>query len=283
MALLARVLLPLLLLIYIAVETYLKLHHSSLCNATGCKLAGELLRFNPIYLNYVGLAAVTVLVIVGFLSLKHKIFVKLFFTILYGAVAFEATILGYQFLVNPEPCIFCMGIFSSLLLIGLLSDVKNFLRLAAVALAVFIGLNTLAVSKNKAFLTEKTTYLIYSKSCPHCHKVIDYFKEHQITYTPISVQEASARNFLKFAGIDSIPVLIDKSTPTMTLRVGDHDIINHYKSLENPLPPLGETPTTSPNQSNVSNLPSDLFKATSKPGCAITITETPDCEKNATH
>jgi len=92
-------------------------------------LAGELLRFNPIYLNYLGLAAVSALTIVGFLSLKNTLMEKLFFLILYGAIAFEATILGYQFLVNPEPCLFCMGIFSSLLLIGLVSHFKNFLTL----------------------------------------------------------------------------------------------------------------------------------------------------------
>lgn len=278
MTLISRVLLPFLLLIYIAIETYLKLNHSSLCNATGCKLAGELLRFNPIYLNYVGIAAVTLLSIVGILSLKNKMMEKFFFIILYGAVAFEATILGYQFLVNPEPCIFCMGIFSSLLLIGLLSDIKNFLRLGAVAFAVFIGLSTLAVSKNKAFLTEQKTYLIYSETCPHCHKVMDYFKEHQIAYTPISVREASARNFLKFAGITSIPVMIDKSTPNILMLVGDHDIITHYKhsdTIEN----KPATENTNISQSSPSYAPVDIFKAASEPGCAITITEVPDCEK----
>jgi len=278
MKLFSRVLLPLLLLIYIAIETYLKLNHSSLCEATGCKLAGELLRFNPIYLNYLGLASVFTLVIVGFLSLKKDFFEKLFFTILYGAIAFEATILGYQFLVNPEPCIFCMGIFSSLLFIALLSHPKNFILIGTVALSIFIALNTLAFTKNKSFITKNGTYLIYSKNCPHCTKVKAFFKKEQITYTPISVQEASARSFLKFAGVTSIPVLITKDKVGISLLVGDHDIMHHYKKT---LTTVAKTPALK--DSSISGgLPSDLFKATNEPGCAITITEIPDCQKDNT-
>lgn len=283
MKLFSRVLLPLLLFIYIVIETYLKLNHSSLCEATGCKLAGELLRFNPIYLNYLGIASVFALIIVGFLSLKNALIEKLFFTLLYGAIAFEATILGYQFLVNTEPCIFCMGIFSSLLLIGLLSQLKNFILIASVALSIFVALNTLALTKNKAFITDDGTYLLYSETCPHCVKVKKYFKEHHIKYTPISVKEASARTFLKFAGVSSIPVLVTKKKTSVSLLVGDRAIIEHY--LPKSSPDTQSKPVTSTTQAQGSylSLPEDLFKATSEPGCAITITETPDCEKNTTN
>ena len=278
----SRVILPLLLLIYISIETYLKLNHNSLCEATGCKLAGELLRFNPLYLNYVGIASVFTLVILGYLSLKRKAIGKLFFVALYSAIAFEATILGYQFLVNPEPCIFCMGIFSSLLIIALLSRMKNFIFIAAAALSVFIGLNTLALNKNKSFLTQEGTYLLHSETCPHCKKVKKYLAEHHIQYTPISIKEASVRNFLKFAGFTTIPVLVLKDAQGTHMFEGDHKIISHYEQEDN-AHTSEAAPKEQPTQSNSAiGLPTDLFKATSEPGCAITITETPDCEKNAT-
>jgi len=284
MKLLSRVLLPLLLLIYISIETYLKLNHSSLCEATGCKLAGELLRFDPIYLNYMGIFAISGLLVLGYFSLRHKLIEKLFFMVLYSAIAFEATILGYQFFVNPEPCIFCMGIFSSLLLIALLSHMKNFVFIAAVALSIIIGLSTLAFSKNKSFITANGIYFIHSNSCPHCAKVKSYFKENHIDYTPISVREASARSFLKFAGITSIPVLVTKDKEGISLLVGDHKIIAHYEVKPKVTATSSENTTTnvSSSENSVLGLPTDLFKATSEPGCAITITETPDCEKNAT-
>jgi len=278
----SRVLLPLFLFIYIAVETYLKLNQSSLCEATGCKLAGELLRFNPLYLNYLGLGAIFFLLILGYFSLKSKLVEKLFFMVLYSAIAFEATILGYQFLANPEPCIFCLGIFSSLSLIALFSHSKNFPLIASIALSIFLGLSTLAITKNKSFITKEGIYLIHSKTCPHCKTVKTYFEEEHINYTPISVEEASARSFLKFAGVSTIPVLVIKDAKSVTLLEGDHTILSHFKN-KNGQKTQTETPDSLPTQSSALGIPDDIFSATSEPGCAITITETPDCEKTDSH
>ncbi|MCF6243535.1 MAG: hypothetical protein L3J43_00695 [Sulfurovum sp.] len=278
MAFFSRVVLPLLLFIYIAIETYLKLNDSSLCDATGCKLAGELLKFNPLYLNYLGLFAVFSLTILGYLSLKNTLMKKVFFTVLYGAIAFEATILGYQYLVNPEPCIFCLGIFSSLLLIGLLSQTKNFILLATIALSIFIGLNTLAINKNKSYITADGLYLIQSNSCSHCKKVKKFFTEEKIDYTPISVREVNARSFLKFVDISSIPVAIIKNENTIQIIKGDKDIITHF-SQEQEQKHVSKREETAQTQTNSSlDLTRDIFSATSEPGCAITITETPSCE-----
>lgn len=280
----SRVLLPLFLFVYIAIETYLKLHKDSLCEATGCKLAGELLRFDPLYLNYLGLGAVFFLLVLGYFSLKSKLIEKLFFMVLYSAIAFEATILGYQFLANPEPCIFCMGIFSTLSLIALLSNIKNFPLIASIALSVFLGLSTLAITKNQSFLTQDATYLLHSDTCPHCKKVKSYLAEHDIKYTPISIEEASVRSFLKFAGFKTIPVLVVKDAKGVHMYEGDHKIISYYEhpkvTTETSNTKEAPTPTE---QSSALGLPTDLFKTTSEPGCAITITETPDCESNASH
>lgn len=278
MAFFSRVFLPLLLLIYIAVETYLKLNNSSLCDATGCKLAGELLRFDALYLNYLGLVSVLILIILGFLSLKNTLMKKLFFTVLYGAVAFEATILGYQYIVNPEPCIFCLTIFSSLLLIGLLSQAKNFILLATVALSIFIGLNTLAINKNKSYITSDGLYLIQSDSCVHCKKVKKFFKEEKINYTPISVSEVNARSFLKFVNISSIPVAIIKDKNGIQIIKGDKGIIAHFNQTLS----SKNTQQIPIQESSNLGLPEDIFSATSEPGCAITITEAPACEDENT-
>jgi len=292
MRFIARVFLPLLLLVYIAIETYLKLQHTSLCGEVGCKLAGELLNFDALYLNYFGLAGVFILMVLGFLSLKSKLYESLFFIGLYGAIAFEATILSYQFVANPQPCIFCLGIFSSLLLIVLLSQWRHFAITLATVLAIFVGLNTLAVSKNKAFVTGPGNYLIQSATCPHCKKVKAYLAEHNIPYTPISTQEASARNFLKFVGITSIPVLVMKEKYETVLLTGDKKIIAHFEEKKNAVAPTQtqEKTTDTPVQSSsldlgMGGLSSDFLSAgASDEGCAITITQTPDCtETNTTH
>ena len=198
----ARVFLPFLLLGYIAVETYLKSQNSSLCGEVGCKLAGELLKFDPIYLHYFGLVGVFALVILGARSIKSKFYETLYLMVLYAAIVFEATILGYQFLANPEPCIFCFGIFSSLLIIALFSHLKNFFVVLSSVLAIYIALNTLAIPKNKAYVTTPGNYLIQSETCPHCIKVKAYFKDNNISYTSISTKEVNARGFLKFVDIN---------------------------------------------------------------------------------
>jgi len=289
MRFISRVFLPLLLLGYIGTETYLKLQHTSLCGEVGCKLAGELLNFDAIYLNYVGLGGVFMLMILGFLSLKNKFYEALFFMGLYGAIAFEATIISYQFVANPEPCIFCLGIISSLLLIALFSQPKHFGITLATVVAIFVGMHTLGVSKNKNFMVENGTYLIQSETCPHCKKVKAYMAEHDIAYTPISTKEASARNFLKFAGVTSIPVLILKEKLERKLIVGDRKIIAYFKTKEEVETSPKES-TQAPTQSSAldlgtGGLSSDFLSAGGDDeGCAITITETPDCtDTNSTH
>lgn len=283
MRFISRVFLPFLLLGYIATETYLKLQHTSLCGNVGCKLAGELLKFDALYLNYFGLAGLFSLVILGYLSLKNRFFETLFFIGLYAAIAFEATIISYQFIANPEPCLFCLTVFSSLLLIALFVHIKSFVVVLASALAIFMGLNTLAITQNKAFVTAPGLYLIQSETCGHCKKVKQYFTDHHITYTPISTKEVNARGFLKFVDIATIPVLILKKESGITLLTGDKKIIAHFESQKKvDLPTTG--PTTVPTQSNTVELSSDFLSAGGDDGCALTITEASNCtDGNTTH
>jgi len=279
----SRVFLPLLLLGYIATETYLKVKHTSLCGDVGCKLAGELLKFDALYLNYFALAGLFSLLIFGYLSLKSKFFETLFFMGLYAAIAFEASIISYQFIANPEPCLFCLTIFSSLLLIALFAHMKSFVIVLASVFALFIGLNTLTITKNKAFATAQGLYLIQSETCSHCKKVKQYFSDHNITYTAISTKEVNARGFLKFVDISSIPVLIMKEASGITLLTGDTKIITHFESQkEIDIPVTESTPELT--QSNTVELSSDFLSAGGDDGCALTITEVPDCaDENTTH
>ena len=274
----SRVFLPFLLLVYIAIETYLKLRHTPLCEKVGCALAGELLRFDPIYLNYAGLVSVLSLLFLGYRSLKSTFFETLFFILLYSAIAFEATILAYQFIANPEPCIFCLSIFSSLLLIALFTHVKNFAIVIAAVLAILLGLSTLTIPQNRSFITTPGLYLIESETCSHCKKVKEYFAQQQINYTPISVQEVNARGFLKFVDIKTIPVLIIKEPSSITILKGDKKIIAHFETQSNE-EVLSPEILPAPVQSSTLGLSSDFLGAGGQDaGCALTITETPSCE-----
>ncbi len=230
MKLFSRVLLPLILLIYIAIETYAKLHHTSICGSTGCKLAGQLLNFPSIYLNFMGLAAVAGILILGWLSLKRPEWEKLFFIALYAAIAFETIMFAYQFLVNPEPCIFCAGVYSGLLLIALVSRPMYLLYALPVIASLWVALSTLAIPQNKDLISQEGIYLIHSETCPHCKKVKAYFADHNISYHPIDVHTANARSLLKGLGIHEIPVLLMRNGTTTTVLKGDEPIIEHFKA-----------------------------------------------------
>lgn len=276
----SRVFLPFVLLVYIGIETYLKLQRTSLCGEAGCKLAGELLRFDPIYLNYFGFISVLSLVVLGYRSLKSTFFETLFFIVLYAAVAFEASILSYQFIVNPESCLFCLGIFSSLLVIALFNHIKNFATVIVVVLSILIGLSTLAIPKNKSFITVPGLYLIQSETCSHCKKVKAYFSQQQIDYTAISAEDVNARGFLKFVDIATIPVLVINKASGITLLKGDKQIIAHFKT-QNKDEVLTPETVAAPAQSSTLELSSDFLGAGQDSGCAVTIAETPSCEENS--
>ncbi len=261
---LKRVLLPLALLIYIAVETYLKLHHTSLCDDTGCKLAGELLRFKPIYLNYLGLFASLWLVISGYFSKNSPFAKKLFFITLYSALAFETVMIGFQFYANPTLCTFCLGIFSSLLLIALINAPKNGLVLISSVIAIFVALSTLSISKNISYINEDANYLINSSTCPHCLKVKEYLHKENIKYISIPIKDPSAQKALKFLGITKIPVWIERQGAKSEIYVGDEAILAHLQKSD-------ESQEESTHSQEAPTGAQDLFKLDDSSGCTTSV------------
>ncbi len=230
MKFISRVILPLLLIIYIGFETWLKLHHQSLCLATGCKLAGELLRFPSIYLNYLGLVATIAILLLGILSIFRSSFEKLYFIALYSAISFESIMIGYQIFANPEPCLFCLGVYSGLILIALFSRPKYLLYALPAIFSIFFALSDLAIPKNQSLIKKDGLYLIASNHCPHCLKVKAYLAKNKISYTQLSVTSPSVRYLAKSLGIDAIPILLKRHNGKSTIIYGDEPIISSFKA-----------------------------------------------------
>ncbi len=283
MKFISRVFLPLLLLLYIGYETWLKLHHLSLCSATGCRLAGELLRFPSIYLNYMGLAAVGAILLFGLFSLFSRAFEKLYFIALYTAIAFESIMIGYQIFANPEPCLFCLGVYGGLLLIALASRARWLLYALPMIFALFFALGDLAIPRNVALIKGDGLYLIASDHCPHCQKVKKYFAEHHIAYHKLSVNDPSVRHLAKALGITEIPILIRRKGGVTTILYGDRPILATFESPEST-----ETKAKSgkaPADENLSTpaAPLNPFNASEKGGCSLdAVTENPSggCEES---
>ena len=224
------IILPILFFIYIAVETYLKLNHSSLCETSGCQLAGTLLRFDSIYLNFIGMASAIAIIVVGILSYKKIISEKLFFLVVGASLLFETIMLGYQFFASPEMCIFCMGVYAFLLLILLFASLKYFAITMIGAMSVFVSLSFLAVPSVKPYLIENGNYLLQSENCAHCRKVKTYMNEHEIKFTKIDIGDIEAQNFATFLNFKTIPILLIKDGTNIKIINGDKDIINSFKT-----------------------------------------------------
>jgi len=230
---LSFIFLPILFFIYIAVETYLKLHHSSLCASTGCKLADSLLNFDSIYLNYIGMLAALGILIAGILSYKKIIHQNFFYIVVGSSLLFETIMLGYQYFASPEMCKFCMGIYAFLVVIMLTASLRHFIVASLGVVSVLMALSFLAIPESKPFVLENGNYLLQSKSCPHCKKVKEYMKENYISYTAIDIDEIEARNFATFLNFKTIPILITKEGKNIKIINGDKDIIEAYKSTDN--------------------------------------------------
>jgi len=269
----SRVVLPLVLFVYVGVESYLKIQKSSMCSSTGCNLAEELLRFSSLYLNYFGMIGGVVIAIFGYLSLKkdreNSWIEILFFITLYSAIAFESIMIGYQVIANPEPCSFCMGVYVQLLLIALFSSWRYLLYAVPAIVALLISLASLAVPQNMPIITTDGNYLIHSELCPHCENVKSYFKESNITYTPLSVKDVNTRVFIKQLNISQVPVLVIRQRNSTQILKGDHSIIEHFKQSS----PSQET-TGSTNQEAI-------YDSGDEGGCEASIFTEPSCTDDA--
>lgn len=273
--------LPILFFVYIGVETFLKLNHSSLCESTGCKLAGNLIWFEPIYLNFMGLATAFTLVVLGWLSHKEKISKKLFYMVLFSALLFETILLGYQFFVSPEMCKFCMGIYGFLFFITILSAPPRYLMMVIPAIvSVLVALSFLNMPKPKSFMVKDGTYLIQSPTCPHCKKVKTYMHDESIAFDKIDIKSIEAQNFARFMNFNTIPILLIKNGKNVQIINGDQDIIEFFKNkFEGTNSPIVMEESVSISASSEST---DLFKAAKEEeGCGFASIEKveSDCSK----
>jgi glutaredoxin len=199
---------------------------------TGCELAGALLNFDAIYINYLGVFAALTLLILGLLTYKKKIPQLLFFVVLVASLLFETVMLGYQYFASPKMCAFCMGVYGFLVVILLLTARRYALAVIPSVIAVLMALSFLAIPASKTFIEKDGTYLIQSPTCPHCKKVKKYMHENNIDFTKIDIAEIEAQHFATFLNFKSIPILVIKEGKNVKIINGDRNIIDSYEKID---------------------------------------------------
>ena len=271
--------LPFLFLIYLVTETVLKLNHSSLCHSRGCELAGGLLNIPAIELNYIGIASTVLLLILGYLTYIRAFSKRYFFIVLSSMIVFETIMIGYQYFASPELCKFCLGVYGSLWLIALFTMKEKVAFLLPAVIAPLVALYLLAIPKSDSFITKDANYLIQSKTCPHCKKVKEFLKRENIDFIKLDAKSIEARNFIKYMGYTTIPVLVVKSNHDIKIVNGDENIIKYFENKSDKRDSKVEEPQTQKQAQQTA--PIDILSGAEKSdGCGIDVFEEKSCDKD---
>ena len=229
MRFLSYIFLPFLFLSYLITDTYLKLNHSALCHSKGCELAATLIKIDAVTLNYIGIASALLLLFLGVLAYKELVSKKVFLIYLLSCVLFETIMLGYQFFASPVLCKFCLGVYGFLLLTMLFTSWKYFVAIIPLIIAPFIALSLLSIPRHISFIDSDANYLIQSPTCPHCKLVKDYLHQKKIPFIKLNSSDIEDRNFIRFLGYKTIPLLIIKKGSHTTIVNGDEDIVEYFE------------------------------------------------------
>ena len=257
-----KAILPILLFIYIVTDTILKQKGVELCSSTGCEMAGQLLKFDSLYLNYLGAFGALVLTILALLKAD-----KLFTWLAATMVIFESLLIASQLNINPEVCKFCLGVYAFLWLILITANKRVALYTTAPVVAVFVAFSILAIPKNKSIVTKDGLYLIASKTCPHCIKTRKFLDKEGIKYKVLPSTDINNFYFAKSLNITKIPIAIDKKGDNIEITVGDREIIKKYSNNK----PKKETQTE--NLSTQQEPLTPKINYNSDEGCQLSIQE----------
>ena len=161
---------------------------SPLCLNDGCNVVEKLTRVSPLVFNVVGFFFFQV-VYWGLYVARGEMrrlpqFIK---SLLLAALAVEAVLIGFQYLVAQAFCAYCLGILVFIVLLNLLLGwrqiVPGFLVFVAAILAfASLDLNQSApgeqaftagvFASRPGLLKDPENYLFYSSTCAHCERVI---------------------------------------------------------------------------------------------------------------
>ena len=247
-----------------------------LCLNGGCKVVEKLAKVSPLVFNVAGFLFFQV-VYWGLRSARGEMrrlpgFVK---TVLLAALAAEAVLIGFQYLVAQAFCAYCLGVITFIVLLNLLLGWRQIaaglLVFTAAALAfASLELNQSAAPGRQAFtagvfatrpglLKYPEHYLFYSSTCAHCEKVIAALKTNAratISFNPIDQVAAIDlpkttvhadyspnlnKALLTSLGIAEIPVLMTKTADGWIIRQGESAITAYLAAPGRTEPAAGQS------------------------------------------
>ncbi len=215
---------------------------NGICFNDGCEIVEKLTTIPALYFNLVGAAFFGFVFFCSLISCINDSDNSEKYTclLLSAALAAEAVLIFFQWSVARTFCSYCLIIFSFVLLLNLLSGweqiVRGLLIFCAVLIASFslqfdaggagkaLPFGTIAQYKEEG--NSKNLLLIFSGSCPHCEKVIDFLQEEttcNVAFNPVekldhfNFEDAIIKKdydpratigFMRSIGMNGVPILI---------------------------------------------------------------------------
>lgn len=224
---------------------FLSTDGKSFCFNDGCAIVDSMTIFPPLVFNIAGFVYFQLLfwaLLVGRKGSEH--WHKLAGLLLLAGLGAEAVLVFFQYSIATVFCSYCLVIFALVVVLNLLSGLRQLFRgavvFAAVTLACFslqfsggsasgLSLDSGTLARVEGEREGVEHYLFFSATCGHCEQVIEYLAEENlcdVRFNPVEPIEGfrfdGAKfegeydpsvnfNFMKSLSITEIPVLVAKN------------------------------------------------------------------------
>lgn len=234
---------------------------SGVCFNDGCEVVDSLTRVDPIYFNLAGFLFFQTIFWLFFIGYKKVEYGnKLARLTLLAGMAAEAVLIFFQYAIAQTFCSYCLIIFSFILVLNILSGLRQIFRAVTVFTAVMVACLSLSfgaatssetgsLESGSIAVVEQSSeeqgerYLFFSSTCPHCEEVIaELRRDNQcgIRFNPIDTVEGftfpgamiqaeydAKQNLrlLKGLGITEVPVLLVEYGESIEILRGKNAIL----------------------------------------------------------
>ncbi|MBN4071649.1 vitamin K epoxide reductase family protein [Desulfotalea psychrophila] len=250
---------------------YQVINDSIICLNQGCSVVESLLRIPPIWFNGVGTFFFISLLLCAIASRFRPGAEGVLRLLLLLGVAAEGVLFSYQAFVAQTFCSYCLFICFLIIIMNILAGWRQAclaVLLFTTELIIFsllqfhdpeagtesLNLNHGTYAVKRSISSQKQLYLLFSTSCPQCQMVLDLLRtstQCEVRFNPVKHLDTMVlpdldpmdswdpninASTLKILGIDTIPVLVEKSGNGMRFIRGGRDIMAYLK--ENCVEPL---------------------------------------------
>lgn len=238
------------------------------CLNEGCRVVEGQTRVPTLVFNLIGLGwFLAASLALGHAGARHPRGVEFARLLLLGGIAAEGVFVGYQAFAAQAWCAWCLTVLGFVVLLNLLAGGRHFLHAASAFVAVLAafsmlrfglparppvpgarGLDAGTYGVRRCSEPQKTLYLVFSSSCPHCKEVLlalENCNSCDFHFNPVDsigslglekVERAKTydpavnRSLLALLGIDSVPVLLDPTEAGVTVIRGEKRILDYIRT-----------------------------------------------------